>query len=290
MLSRRNIKKVVDGQLRVDIFIENIKDDILHVFETLPMGVDIVEGSDINQRLLVFSYETVKVPKLTKYYGGRISDLDDKWLKASVLALLWFNNGAKEATKKKLTTYVIQNFIKASSKITYEVLRPLVDKWDDEDLIRAQTLYGSKPLMYSYKNTYTTEEKISLSLKAYHRGIKMNLGSAFDSSVDAFALKNKRLKVTTAKVVGEMNESSEKGSVSLRSVRKAVLPTTVGKILEYNSETPRLIGTTSSEVKYLESKKLFAEGVSNKKASRDLGISRSTVITYREVFINESKE
>ena len=291
MFKYGDFTQVRDGQFRTAMYIENVRVSVLAIVKEYELGVAWVGDGD--NRLMVMTEKNIRVPNLAMYYKFTIKSLNNPVLKTIITKLLWFNRGAKDNTRKMLATHVIQNYCTNHEVMTYEAVRPIVDKVAtglETNRFASELTDKNIPVLYSYNNNYTSDEKTSITLRAYRGLINYNLGEAFDVAVDAFAIANKRLKVTDVRVLREMNDSREGNDVNPRVIKKAILPKTKTKITVLNSETPRLIGTSASEVKYLEAKDLFSAGASNGKASRDLGISKSTVITYREVFINESKE
>ena len=225
-----DIKRPPTGSFRQALRVEDLKELCIDTFTWVPNVETVnIEFADRVESMLVFldtGFNKVNTYELKLL---QVAKLTDPRIKVIIKDMLWMNPGIDDVGLKNLTSYIIRVILSPKSTITYEQLRPLVDRFNDS--LQGYSPHSSGHIMFSRDCQLTGDERRDLSRKARLSAIRGKLDSVAALLAQDLAETYKTLILTPANIVNY--------SKTLPSGSKAVTP--------YAKLTPRNFNAVTSE-------------------------------------------
>lgn len=263
MIKRSNFNRTNSGQYRTEVWIEDLKKDwvIAMAKEFRLWELHTVEGEP-QQVFLTSNVRAFSKSNLFLFYRMKIKGLKDKWLIKLLREFLWMNPSPDEVSLKNITSTVIVFYCTENSGITYESLRPLVDKvnqWEGFSDYEPTNRVGA---IYSKDNTYTPGQKRSISRQAKDFVVKEQLGNLLHDVVVSAASRFRYLWISNPAIV-EVSSQMEGSRVTAYVVKKFTREDTKEHIEFVNMDPLRVAKRIPTAIKCEKAVELLEQGVTS---------------------------
>lgn len=274
----KRIKRVGKGEFRSKLSVEDILPGVLDETYSIHNRFSKYEN------ILVMAKAPLLYPFMDYAFHIKIKSLDDKYLKRFVADLSYLNEGIDEEGMKKMTTFIVKNFVFFNTLIkrpclSFEKVFPKV-----VELIAIAELNGyecnADRLVVFSQNTLLEKEdrqKISFETRSYrntylHEEVIHNKAMTLVSKYPSFAVGRREVH----------NEVSDrKGLKTFRSFNKHIAEKTV-KVLDEALELRKF--RSAKEVQEFEKYRQWrSEGINTADIVIELGVSYSTVAKYSRI-------
>ena len=262
MIKRSNFNGTNSGQFRTEVFIEDLKKVwVMSMVEEFKLW-ELHKGDKEHQEVLTSTVRAFPKSNLFLFYKMKIKGLKDKWLIKLLREILWMNPTPDEFSLKNITSNVIVFHCDEGSGITYENLRPIVDRvnrWEGFSMYEPTNRVGA---IYSRSNTYSPSEKRVITRQASDKVVRDQLGNLLHDVVVTAADKFRCLKITNPSLV-EVGSDMGSDKLTAYTVKKFTREDTKEHIEFVNTDPLRIAKQIPTAIKCESAVKLLSEGVTS---------------------------
>ena len=288
------IKKMT-GDVRTSLCIEDIHIEGWSLLQNI--GVFNVKRDSLGEDYIDFTYP-FRVPRLNIFYASKISSITDKRLPELIKRLLYLNPDPNEFGFKKLASFILATFVrtrKVDSRIKpgesssipvighQEMMLSIVTINTEMAAARGEGREylpdSEQYVMFSRKSEIGKGERISIKAQSRARVISTHYKATIHNVAELLIESEEYFKVTPSRISEGTAVVSDKGALSIRTVRKHMEDRTRNMIDEANECRP--FKSSATLEKYNAFKRLGYMPIGM--AAKTLGVSKSTIVQFRSI-------
>jgi len=264
------------GEFRTGFFYEDIVDGA-----TWGEAAEVTTPTGTIEKVLILDQVPIKIPYMQVYYARKIKGIKDPFIAEVLRDFMFFNEGIDQAGISKLVSFIVRYLCLPAAGITYETLYPvayeMIPHLPDPELLYDQVI------LFQRGSLLPAKERKSMSLQV--RGMRNSylFGEIIhNATLAAIDKSHPKLKITKFKVLEE-TASSGREIKSVKTLNVHIKEETEHVLDVANSHRHFTTGKSLNKYK----KFLALPPMSVRDMSATLGVSKSTVMKYREVHDQE---
>lgn len=282
----KNIKNVSKNNFRTDVYLE----DVIRFSEILVIPVEVGDVI-VDEEVGVFTDWPMQYPNIGKFYKSRVTGVEDRKIEDIVWSLQHINGVMNSFSVKKMVEFIVGylTYVDKEGKpvVSFEQMYPVVVNAMNRTKVDHLSMV-EKSVFFSVNSRLTTSQKKSFVnrflFEMMNKHITLGIHNA---ALIAIAETYDKVKITDPKVLKVVNKRKSSANDAIQTVRvlkRHMAPRTAEMLKEANID--RVFLSDKVGEKYLEFLKDPEESLNS--AAKRLGVSKSTVVEFREIFEKEN--